>query len=224
MTVAIVPAVLPVNYARLGKEVAALDAAGADRLQWDVMDGRFVPNLTYGPDVVAACRGHAGCGFEAHLQVQRPEPLFARFVDAGCELVLVHPETLQQPHAALQRIRGLGARAGYALAPGTPLAFAEPVLDLLDVLLVMTVNPGFGGQAYLASMEPKIAAARRLIDAHGGGVELEVDGGINADTIARATGAGARAFACGSALWRYASFAEGVADLRDRADAAIPPR
>lgn len=214
---AIVPAVLPVDYARLGDDVAALDAAGADRLQWDVMDGQFVPNLTYGPDVIAACRGHARCGFEAHLMMQRPEAMLPRFADAGCELILVHPETLVQPHATLQQVRALGVRAGYALSPGTPLALAEPVLDLLDVLLVMTVNPGFGGQRYLTSMEPKIAAARRLIDDAGGGVELEVDGGIGPDTIAGAARAGARTFTCGTALWRYPSLAEGVADLRARA-------
>lgn len=217
---AIVPAVLPVDYARLGRDVAALDQAGADRLQWDVMDGRFVPNLTYGPDVIAACRPHAACGFEAHLMVHGPEPMFERYVDAGCELILVHPETLQQPHAALQRLRSLGVRVGCALSPGTPLAFAEPVWDLLDVLLVMTVNPGFGGQSYLASMEPKIAAARELIDASGRDVELEVDGGIGPETVARAAAAGARTFTSGSALWRYESLAEGVSDLRARADAA----
>lgn len=213
----IVPAVLPVDYARLGHDVAALDAAGADRLQWDVMDGQFVPNLTYGPDVIAACRGHARCGFEAHLMMQRPEAMLERLVEAGCELILVHPETLAQPHATLQRVGALGARAGYALSPGTPLALAEPVLDLVDVLLIMTVNPGFGGQRYLASMEPKITAVRRLIDAAGTDTELEVDGGIGPDTIGRAARAGARTFTSGSALWRYPSLAAGIADLRARA-------
>lgn len=222
MTPVIVPAVLPVDYARLGDDVAALDRAGADRLQWDVMDGQFVPNLTYGPDVIAACRPHADCGFEAHLMTLRPEPLLERYVDAGCELILVHPETLQQPHAALQQIHALGARAGYALSPGTPVELAAPVMDLVDVLLVMTVNPGFGGQRYLASMEPKIAEARRLLDGLDHPVELEVDGGIGPSTIADAAGAGADVFCTGSALFAYEDGLEaGVTDLRQRAATAI---
>ena len=220
MPAQIVPAALPVDFARLGEDIAALDAAGADRIQWDVMDGKHVPNLTYGADVIAASRGYASCGFEAHVMCERPEELLHTYVEAGCELVLVHPETLRQPHATLQQIRSLGARAGLALSPGTPLAVAEPVLDLVDTLLVMTVNPGFGGQTYIASMEPKIRAARALIDDAGTPTELEVDGGIGPDTIARAAEAGAGAFVSGSALWRYPSFAEGIADLRERAEAA----
>ncbi len=216
----IVPAALPVDFARLGEDIAALDRAGADRIQWDVMDGQFVPNLPYGADVIAACRPHATCGFEAHVMCHRPEELLPAYGEAGCEVVLVHPETLRQPHATLQQLRAQGVRPGVALSPGTPLAAAEPLLDLVEVLLVMTVNPGFGGQSYLASMEPKIAAARALIERADPPIELEVDGGIGPDTIARAAAAGADVFVSGSALWRYGSFAEGIADLRVRADAA----
>ena len=221
MCVKIVPSVLPADFARLGEEAAALSDAGVDRIHWDAMDGEFVPNLTFGPDVIGACRPHATCGFEAHLMCWRPEELFPRYVEAGCELLLVHSETLRQPHQAFRQIRDLGARAGIALSPATPLVVAEHVLDLVDLILIMTVNPGFGGQTYLASMEPKIAAAREMIAASGRAIELEVDGGIGPDTIAGAATAGADVFISGSALWKYPSFAEGVADLRQRAEAAV---
>jgi ribulose-phosphate 3-epimerase len=218
MPAKIVPSVLPADFSRLGDDVRALEKAGADRIQWDVMDGQFVPNLTFGPDIIAACRPLVDVGFEAHLMCVRPEELLPRYVEAGCELVIVHPETLRQPHRTFAQIRELGAKAGVALSPATPLSLAEWVLDLVDLVLVMTVNPGFGGQSYLAGMEPKIAAARQLIDRSGLPVELEVDGGIGPDTIERAAGAGADVFISGSALWRYPSFEEGIADLRKRAD------
>jgi ribulose-phosphate 3-epimerase len=220
MPVKIVPSVLPADFARLGEDVAALEKAGADRIQWDVMDGRFVPNLTFGPDVIAACRPLVDLGFEAHLMCERPEELLPRYVEAGCELVILHPETLRQPHRTFAQIRELGAKAGIALSPATPLVFAEHVLDLVDLVLVMTVNPGFGGQSYITTMEPKIRAARELIDRSGHTIELEVDGGIGPDTIAAAAAAGADAFISGSALWKYGDFAEGIADLRSRAEAA----
>jgi ribulose-phosphate 3-epimerase len=220
VTVKIVPAALPVDYARLGEEIAALDAAGVDRIQWDIMDGRFVPNLTYGPDLIAACRPHAACGFEAHIMCERPEPLLHRYVEAGCGLLILHPEALQQPHAAYQQVAALGVKLGVALSPATPLGAVEHALDLIDLILIMTVNPGFGGQSYLATMEPKIAAARALIDRGDRPIELEVDGGIGPDTIAGAAAAGADVFVSGSALWRYDDFAAGVADLRRRAEDA----
>jgi ribulose-phosphate 3-epimerase len=218
--VKIVPSVLPADFANLGRDCQALEAAGVDRIQWDVMDGTFVPNLTFGPDTIAACRPVCDVGFEAHLMVERPEELLHRYVEAGCELIIVHPETLQQPHRTYGHIRELGARAGIALSPATPLDHVEHVMDLIDMVLIMTVNPGFGGQSYIATMERKIAAARAVIDASGLPIELEVDGGIGPDTIAGAAAAGADVFISGSALWRYPSFAEGVADLRARADAA----
>jgi len=220
MTAKIVPSVLPADLARLGADCAALDAAGVDRIQWDVMDGHFVPNLTFGPDVIAACRPHATCGFEAHLMCERPEHMLPAYIEAGCELIIVHPETLQQPHRTYAAIRELGVRTGVALSPATGLGLVEHALDLVDLLLIMTVDPGFGGQAYLPSMEPKIAAARSMIDDSGHDIELEVDGGIGPDTIVGAAAAGADVFVSGSALWRYANFVEGVADLRRRAEGA----
>ena len=221
MPAKIVPSVLPADFTRLGEDCLALEEAGVDRIQWDVMDGHFVPNLTFGPDVIAACRKACNVGFEAHLMVERPDDLLPQYVDAGCELVIVHAETLVHPHRTCARIRELGARAGIALNPGTPANAIEHVLDLLDMVLVMTVNPGFGGQPYIATMEPKIAQVREMIAAGGHDVELEVDGGIGPDTIAGAAAAGADVFISGSALWRYPSFAEGVTDLRRRADEAM---
>ncbi len=199
--VRIVPSVLPADFARLGDECQALEKAGVDRIQWDVMDGRFVPNLTFGPDVVAACRPLVRLGFEAHLMIVEPDLMLPRWVEAGCELVIVHVEACPHLHRTLVRIRECGARAGVALNPATPLSTVEHVLDLIDLLLVMTVEPGFGGQSYLASMEPKIAAARRLLDDRAPEVELEVDGGIGPTTIGAATRAGARTFCTGSALF-----------------------
>ena len=220
MAVKIVASVLPADFARLGEDCAALEKGGVDRIQWDVMDGHFVPNLTVGPDVIAACRKVVDVGFEAHLMVERPDDLLAHYVAAGCGLVIVHAETLTHAHRTLGHIVELGATAGIALNPATPLAAIENVLDLVGMVLVMTVNPGFGGQPYIASMERKIAAARELIDDSGFDIELEVDGGIGPATIAGAASAGADVFISGSALWKYASFEEGVADLRGRAEAA----
>jgi ribulose-phosphate 3-epimerase len=224
MTAKIVPSVLPADFARLGEDCLALEKAGVDRIQWDVMDGHFVPNLTFGPDVIAACRKVCDVGFEAHLMVHRPDDLLEQYVDAGCELIIVHAETLAHAHRTCARIRELGAKSGIALNPATPASAVEHLLDLLDMVLVMTVNPGFCGQPYIATMEPKIAQIRRMIDASGYPIELEVDGGIGPDTIAGAAAAGADVFISGSALWRYPSFAEGVDDLRRRADEAIASR
>lgn len=216
----IAPSVLPADFARLGEEVAALEDAGVDRIQWDVMDGRFVPNLTFGPDVIKACRPHASVLFEAHLMVEEPDGLASRYVDAGCELLIVHAEAAPHLHRTLGHIRSLGARAGVALNPATPPEAVEHVLDLCDLVLVMTVNPGFGGQDYIASMEPKIAAVRRLIVEGGHDVDLEVDGGIGPSTIQAAAVAGANVLVAGSALYRDpAGLSHAVAELRSLAEA-----
>nr|MBA2280782.1 ribulose-phosphate 3-epimerase [Acidimicrobiia bacterium] len=171
----IAPSVLPADFSRLGQECAALEKAGVDRIQWDVMDGVFVPNLTFGPDVVAACRAHCTVLFEAHLMVVEPDPMLARWVEAGCELLIIHAESVRHLHRTLGAVRELGARAGVALNPATPVAAVEHVLDLVDLVLVMTVNPGFGGQAYIASMEPKVREVRRLADERGLDLDVEVD-------------------------------------------------
>ena len=222
--VQIVPSVLPADFARLGDEVRRLEEAGADRIQWDVMDGRFVPNLTMGPDVIAACRSHTSLPFEAHLMVQAPEGMLARYVEAGCEVVILHAESTTHLHRVVGSVGELGARAAVALNPATPAAAVRHVLHLLDLVLVMTVNPGFGGQRYLSEMEPKVAEVAALADELGCDVDIEVDGGVAPDTIAGAAGAGANVFVAGTALWRDpGGLAHAVADLRSRAEAARGP-
>ena len=221
--VAIVPSVLPADFAKLGEEVSALEEAGVDRIQWDVMDGRFVPNLTFGPDVIAACRDHASVPFEAHLMVVEPDELLSRYVDAGCDLVIVHAEACTHLHRTLAAIRDMGVKSGVALNPHTPFEMVRNVLDLADMVLVMTVNPGFGGQAYIKTMEPKIKEAADAISASGYQVELEVDGGINVDTIAGAVAAGARILVAGSGLYKHeGGLTDAVATLRKRAEEALP--
>ena len=223
----IAPSVLPADFSRLGDEVEALEKAGVDLVQWDVMDGQFVPNLTFGPDVIAACRDRAAVPFEAHLMVLTPDVLAPRYVEAGCQRLIVHAEACTHLHRTLGNINELGAAAAVAINPATPAGAVAHVLDLVDLVLVMTVNPGFGGQSYLASMEPKIAAVRRLVDDAGLGdrVHVEVDGGIGPDTIAGAVAAGADVLVAGSALFRDPDGLEhAVADLRQRASAAWADR
>jgi ribulose-phosphate 3-epimerase len=218
----IVPSVLPADFSRLGEEVSALEAAGVDRIQWDVMDGRFVPNLTFGPDVIAAARKHCSVPFEAHLMVVQPDELLPRYIDAGCDLIIVHAEACTHLHRTLASIRDMGARSGVALNPATPIDVIRYVLDLADMVLIMTVNPGFGGQAYIKTMEPKVREAADLIAASGFRIDLEVDGGINNDTVAGAAAAGARILVAGSGLYKHeGGLGAAVADLRARAEQAV---
>lgn len=211
----IAPSVLPADFSRLGEEVAALEAAGVDRIQWDVMDGRFVPNLTFGPDVIKACRPHASVLFEAHLMVDEPDELAGRYVEAGCELLIVHAESTRHLHRTLGHIRSLGAQAGVALNPATPPEVIAHVLDLCDLVLVMTVNPGFGGQDYIATMEPKVATVRQMILESGLDIDLEVDGGVGPATIQGAAASGANVLVAGSALYRDPlGLAHAVTELR----------
>jgi len=218
----IVPSVLPADFARLGEEVAALEEAGVDRIQWDVMDGRFVPNLTFGPDVIAAARKHCSLPFEAHLMVLEPQELMAKYVDAGCDLIIVHAEACTHLHRTLAAIRDLGAKASVALNPHTPIDVVRYVLDLTDMVLIMTVNPGFGGQAYIKTMEPKIRDTAAMIEESGYNVELEVDGGINAETVQGAAAAGARILVAGSGLYKHeGGLAAAVSELRKLAEEAV---
>jgi ribulose-phosphate 3-epimerase len=198
----IAPSVLPADFSRLGEEVVALEKAGVDRIQWDVMDGRFVPNLTFGPDVIASTRDLVGVPFEAHLMVEQPDELAARYVEAGCEILIVHAEACLHLHRTLGRIAELGATPAVALNPATPAEAIRHVLDLVGMVLVMTVNPGFGGQSYIGTMEPKIETIRRWIVEGGHDVDLEVDGGIGPSTAAGAAAAGANVLVAGSALFR----------------------
>ena len=219
----IVPSVLPADFARLGDEVAALEAAGVDLIQWDVMDGQFVPNLTFGPDVIAAARQHCTVPFEAHLMVYTPDVMAQQYVDAGCSRLIVHAEACTHLHRTLGNINSMGARAAVALNPATPASAVEHVLDLVELVLVMTVNPGFGGQAYIASMERKIAEVRAMLDDRGlsDSVELEVDGGIGSSTVEGAVRAGANVLIAGSALYGDPKGLEhAVSELRSLAEAA----
>jgi len=220
----IVPSVLPADFSKLGEEVAALEAAGVDLIQWDVMDGQFVPNLTFGPDVIKSARKHCTVPFEAHMMVYTPDIMAKDYIDAGCARLIVHAEACTHLHRTLANINDLGGNAAVALNPATPASAVEHVLDLVDLVLVMTVNPGFGGQAYISTMEPKIAEVRAMIDASGRAeeIDLEVDGGISPDTIAGAAAAGANVLIAGSALYRDPEGLEhAVSDLRARAHAAI---
>ena len=224
LPIQISPSVLPADFSRLGDEVRALEEAGVDLIQWDVMDGQFVPNLTFGPDVIASARKHTSLPFEAHLMVLTPDVMAARYVEAGCSRLIVHAEACTHLHRTCENIRSMGATAAVALNPHTPASVVEHVLDLIDMVLVMTVNPGFGGQAYIQTMEPKIREVRDMITARGLGdkVNVEVDGGIGPSTIAGAAAAGANVLIAGSALYRDPEgLKHAVDDLRARATAAF---
>jgi ribulose-phosphate 3-epimerase len=219
----IVPSVLPADFARLGEEVAALEAAGADAIQWDVMDGQFVPNLTFGPDVIKASRPHCSIPFEAHLMVRTPDAMAQQYVDAGCSRLIVHAEAAPHLHRTLASIGSMGAGAAVAINPATPANAVEHVLDLVDLVLVMTVNPGFGGQAYIATMEPKIEEIRDMIVKRGleDRIDIEVDGGISPATVTGAVRAGANVLIAGSALFRDPQgLAHAVSELRELAGSA----
>jgi ribulose-phosphate 3-epimerase len=216
-TIRIAPSILSADFARLGEQVQAVEAAGADWIHVDVMDGHFVPNLTIGPLVVEAVRRVTSLPLDVHLMITQPERYIEAFVDAGADLVSVQVETCPHLHRTLHQIREAGARASAVLNPSTPALAVEPVLGDLDQVLVMTVNPGFGGQEFIESMLPKIATLRRWIDERGLAVALEVDGGISRKTIARARAAGADVFVAGSAVFRESDYAAASAALRDAA-------
>lgn len=199
--VKIAPSILSADFARLGEEVRAVEAAGADYIHIDVMDGHFVPNLTIGPAVVQALRSFSAKPFDVHLMVAPVDPMLEAFAQAGADILTVHPESGPHLHRTLQTIRGLGKKAGVALNPATPVSVLDHVLDLVDLVLVMTVNPGFGGQAFLP-LPGKIEAVRARIDATGRAIDLEVDGGLNPQTARAVIAAGADVLVAGSAVFR----------------------
>ena len=215
-SVLIAPSILSADFAKLGTEIEAVEAAGADWIHVDVMDGHFVPNITIGPAVVKALRAHAGKPFDVHLMISPVDPYLEAFADAGADGLTVHPESGPHVHRTLQQIRKLGKKAGVVLNPGTPVDALDNLMDLVDLILIMSVNPGFGGQSFIESQLAKIEAARKRIDATGRDIALEVDGGITPETARRAIAAGATVLVAGTAVFQGgpSHYAANIAALR----------
>ena len=211
----IAPSILAADFARLGDEVTHVLDAGADIIHFDVMDNHYVPNLSIGPLVLESLRGHGvKAPVDVHLMVKPVDRLIGDFLTAGADYISIHPEATDHPHRSLGLIREGGAKAGLVFNPGTPLSHLDQVLDLVDLVLIMSVNPGFGGQAFIASSLDKVRAVRRLIDQSGRNIRLEIDGGIKSDNIAAAARAGADTFVAGSAIFGTADYAGTIATMR----------
>ena len=212
----IAPSILSADFSRLGEEIAAVEAAGADWIHVDVMDGRFVPNITIGPVVVASIRKATRLPFDVHLMIESPERFIDGFAGAGADTITVHVEAAAHLHRTVAMIREKGLRAGVSLNPATPLALVEPILPDIDLLLVMTVNPGFGGQKFISGMIPKIAAAKRMIRKAAPEVLLEVDGGIHLKNIRSIADAGADVLVAGSAIFGSRDYAATIGAMKAR--------
>ncbi|MEX1148031.1 MAG: ribulose-phosphate 3-epimerase [Sphingomonadales bacterium] len=214
--VKIAPSILSADFAKLGEEVRAVSAAGADYIHIDVMDGHFVPNLTIGPAVVKALRPHTTLPFDVHLMISPVDPYVEAFAEAGADIITVHPEAGPHLHRTLQLIRGTGTKAGVSLNPATPVEAIEHVIGDVDLILVMSVNPGFGGQSFISSQLAKIERLRAMIDASGRDIDLEVDGGITPQTAPAAIAAGANVLVAGTATFKGGpgAYADNIRTLR----------
>jgi len=217
-SVAIAPSILAADFTRLGEEITAVSDAGADYIHIDVMDGHFVPNLTFGPPVISAIRKVTTLPFDVHLMIMPVDPFIENFKNAGADILTVHPEAGPHLHRTIQHIKSLGMKAGVALNPATPASIIEPIIDDLDLVLVMSVNPGFGGQKFIVSQLKKIEALRAMIDRTGKDILLEVDGGVNPDTSQKVISAGANMLVAGSAVFKGGakSYAANINALRGR--------
>ena len=213
----IAPSILSAKFERLAEELAAIEEAGADWVHVDVMDGHFVPNITIGPLVVEAVKRSTNLPLDVHLMIEQPERYVEAFVDAGADTIGVHVETCPHLHRTLAQIREAGARACAVLNPSTPARAIEPVLGDIDQALIMTVNPGFGGQRFIQSMLPKIETVRNWIDTHSLDVDLEVDGGVSSETILAAASAGADVFVAGTAVFGAPDYHQAISTLREKA-------
>jgi len=209
----IAPSILSADFSRLGEEIAAVEAAGADWIHIDVMDGHFVPNITIGPPVLRSLRKVTRLPFDVHLMIEKPEAHLDAFIDAGCDLLTVHLEAASHLHRTIACIKERGIRAGVSVNPATPLVLLEDILPDLDLLLIMTVNPGFGGQRFIPSMLPKIRKAKAMIAALAPHVEIEVDGGINLDNISAVAEAGADVLVAGSAVFSGGNYSDTLAAM-----------
>ena len=217
----IAPSIFSADFARLGDEVRAVAAAGADYIHVDVMDGHFVPNITIGPLVVDAVRKVTDLPLDVHLMIDNPDLYIPDFAKAGADIIVVHAEATAHLHRTVQLIKSLGKKAGVSLNPATPLSYLDYILDELDLVLLMTVNPGFGGQSFIEACLPKIHALRAMLDRRGCEAELEVDGGVKIDNIDRISHAGADVFVAGSAVFNSPDYEKTIKELKRRAKEPI---